>query len=423
MSEIYIDPSLVDPVLMRGMTQRRMGRRGILKAAGLGVAASGLAACSVKGKATVKPSAAPNNAAVAKFWADKKSTGHVNFANWPLYMDPKHPELKKFTAQTGITVKYSEVINDVSSFFAKVQPQLAAKQSIGYDLMVLTNGIEFAEMIQLGYYAPLDHSKMPNFTKNVGAKYTKEAFDPGNNYSVPWASGITGIGYNPKYVTTAPTSLQDLQNPAYKGKVGMFSDTEEIGVFAMLAVGATPETSTPADWQKAADWLKKQQSAGLVRKYYDQDYIAALGNGDIWLSMAWSGDIYQNNASGGAAQLKFTIPSEGGTLWTDNMTIPYTADNALDALKLIDFFYDPAIAASLAEYINYITPVPAAQQVMKTQAAGESGSDKTDLMELADSPLVFPSDTDLAKLHYYRTFRSPAEHDQYNAIFSPIVTS
>jgi spermidine/putrescine transport system substrate-binding protein len=397
-----------------------MGRRGVLKVAGAGAATLGLAACGVKGTATPHKSLAPD--AVAAFWAGKTSKGHVNFANWPLYMDAKKPELKKFTADTGVTVTYTEPINDLPGFYAKIEPQLTAHQSIGYDLMVITNGVQFRDLTDRGYLAPLDHSKLPNFTANAAAKYKQEAYDPGNLYSVPWASGITGIGYNPKYVTTAPTSLQDLRNPKYKGKVGMFSDTEEIGVFAMLAVGANPEKSTPDDWQKAADWLKAQQSAGMVRKYYDQDYIAALENGDIWLSMSWSGDIYQSNTSDGS-NLKFQIPSEGGTLWTDNMTIPYTADNPVDAIKLMDFFYDPAIAASLAEYITYITPVPSAQAVIQSDAQKATGDDKAALTELATSPLVFPSEADLTKLHYYRSFATEGERQQYESIFNPIVTS
>jgi spermidine/putrescine transport system substrate-binding protein len=406
--------------LLRGLMQRRIGRRGLLTAAGAGAATMGLAACGVKGTATPKASLAPD--AVSKFWTGKTGKGHVNFANWPLYMDPKHPELKKFTAETKITVTYTEPINDIPGFYAKIQPQLKAHKSIGYDIIVITNGVEFRDMINNGYFAPLDHSKMPNFNANGGARFKQEAFDPGNQYSMPWASGITGIGYNPKYVTTTPTSLQALVNPAYKGKVGMFSDTEEIGVFAMLAVGANPEKSTPADWQKAADWLKKQQNDGLVRKYYDQDYIAALENGDIWISQAWSGDIFQSNVSDGS-NLKFAIPSEGGTLWTDNMTIPYTANNPVDALKLMDFFYQPAIAASLAEYINYITPVPGAQAVIQQDADKASGSDKASLAQLATSSLVFPSEADLTRLHYYRTFANEGEHEQYESYFNPIVTS
>jgi spermidine/putrescine transport system substrate-binding protein len=408
----------IDPALLRGMTQRRMGRRGVLVAGGVSAAALGLAACGVKGQ----KKAPPKEDAVQKFWAGKTGKGHVDFANWPLYMDPKQPELKKFTQQTGITVTYKEVVQDMPTWFAKVQPQLAAHQSIGYDIMVITNGIEFKEYVDLGYFAPLDHSKMPNYTANAGEKYKNEAFDKGNVYSMPWASGITGIGYNPKYVKTPPTSIQDLFNPAYKGKVGMFSDTEEIGVFGMLATGSVPETSTEDDWRKAAAKLKEQRDAGIVRKYYDQDYIDALGKGDIWLTMAWSGDIFQKNVSDGT-NLQFVIPSEGGTLWTDNMTIPITANNPVDALRLMDFFYDPAIAGSLAEYINYITPVPKAQDAIKADAAAASGDDKSFLTDLATSPLVFPTDADYARLHYYRTFASSAEQHDYNDIFDPIVTS
>jgi spermidine/putrescine transport system substrate-binding protein len=410
-----------DPALLRGLTQRRIGRRGLLSAATASAAALGLAACGVKGKAKGTASAAPD--AVAKYWAGKTSTGHVNFANWPLYMDPKKPELAQFTKDTGVTVTYKEVINDLASWFAKVQPQLSAGQSIGYDIMVITNGSQFKDFVQLGLFAPLDHSKLPNYAANAAPKYKEEAFDKGNVYSIPWQSGITGIAYNPKYVKTPPTSLNDLRNPAYKGKVGMFSDVEEIGNFGMMAVGVAPEQSTPDDWHKAANWLTQQRDAGIVRKYYDQDYAGALASGDIWITQAWSGDIYQQNLSNPGANLKFVIPSEGGTLWTDNMTIPITAENAFDAIKLMDFFYKPDIAGSLAEYINYITPVPAAKQKIEQDAAAATGEDKKALEDLATSPLVFPQDSDYAKLHYYRDFVSSAEQHEYNSIFDPIVTS
>jgi len=409
-----------DPAILRGLIGRRVNRRDMLKIAGVGAAGSALAACGVKGKATGSATQAPDQ--VAKFWAGKTAGNHIDFANWPLYMDPNHPELKQFTQQTGVTVTYKEVINDNQAWFAKIQPLLSANKSIGYDLMVMTNGVQFHECVELGFYAPLDHSKMPNFTANSGPKYKTEAFDKNNVYSVPWASGITGIGYNPKYVKTAPTGMQDLLNPAYKGKVGMMSDISEIGNFGMMATGTAPETSTPDQWKKAGDWLTSQRNSGVVRKYYDQDYITALANGDIWISMAWSGDIFQQNVSSGS-NLKFVIPSEGGTLWTDNMTIPITAANPVGAMNLINFFYDPKVAASLAEYINYITPVPAAQPIIASDAAAATGDDKATLQDVAQSPLVFPTADDYSKLHYYRSFANSSEQNEYNSIFNPIVTS
>ncbi len=332
-------------------------------------------------------------------------------------MDPSKPELAQFTKDTGITVTYQEVIEDMGPWFAKVQPQLSAGQSIGYDIMVITNGIQFKQFVQLGFLAPLDPAKLTNFKANVAKSYTTAAYDPGNVYSMPWASGITGIAYNADRITRPITKLADLWDPAFSGKVGMMADSQELGNFGMMKNGISPEQSTPADWQRAADDLKAQKP--LVRKYYGQEYIDALGSGEVWITQAWSGDIFQKNLEEGT-NLKFVVPEEGATLWTDNMTIPITAQNPVDAIMLMDYFYQVEVAATLAEYINYITPVPAAQQAIQQHAAEATGEDKEFYEALATSPLVFPTEADYAKLHYYRDFDESAEQQQYQGIFEPI---
>jgi spermidine/putrescine transport system substrate-binding protein len=407
-----------DPSLVRGLTQSRFGRRELLRAGGLGALGMALAACGVKGKGKPSASVAPD--AIAKFWGSKTKNGHVDFANWPLYMDPKHPELKKFTTETGITVNYQEVIQEMGPWFAKVQPQLSAGQSIGYDLMVITNSTQFGQFVDSGFLAPLDHSKMPNFAKYAAPKYKNEAYDKGNVYSVPWASGITGIAYDPKKIDVPPTKIADLWNTKYKGRVGMFSDPQELGNFGLMALGINPDTSTESDWAKAADHLKDQKDKGIVRKYYDQGYIEALAGGQVWMTQAWSGDIFQKNLSDGT-DFKFVIPQDGGTLWTDNMTIPITAKNPVDAIELLDFFYRPEIAGSLAEYINYVSPVPGAKQQIDKDAAAAKGDDKATLQAVATSDVVFPSDEIYKRLHYYVTFDSVAESQTFNKLFEPIV--
>ncbi|MGI5491844.1 polyamine ABC transporter substrate-binding protein [Microtetraspora malaysiensis] len=417
------NPSTPDPSFLRGLTQRRLGRRDAFRVAGFSAAGLALAACGVKGKGVAGPTtSAEAQSEVQKYWAGKVQNGHVNFANWPLYMDPDHPELKKFTKQTGITVTYKEVIQETTSWFAKIQPQLAAGQSIDYDLMVVTNSIQLTQLIKLGYLVPLDHEKLPNFTKNVGERYKNEAFDPGNVFTVPYASGMTGIAYNPKYIDTPPTSYAALWDPKYKGKVGMMSDSQEIANFAMFALGIDPEKSTPADWEKAADKLRQQRDSGIVRKYYDQSYIDPLAKGDIWLCQAWSGDVFQKNLSDGT-DLKFVIPDEGATIWTDNFMIPKTAANPVDAITLIDFFYESTIAASMAKYINYVPPVPGAQEIIRADAAKATGEAKKTLEMIADSPLVFPSAEVYAKLRTYRTLADAAEQKKFESIFQPITTS
>ncbi|MCU7724358.1 spermidine/putrescine ABC transporter substrate-binding protein [Actinoplanes sp. KI2] len=408
--------SAPDAALLRGLTQRRLGRRDALRISGLSALGAALAACGVQGRATPGASAAPD--VVQKFWSGKAKTGHLDFANWPLYMDPSHPELKKFTKETGITVSYKEVIQEMGPWFAKVQPELSAGESIDFDLMVITNSVQFAQFRDSGFLAPLDHARLPNFAKNAGPAYAKEAFDPGNAYSVPWASGMTGIAYDETKTKRPITKIADLWDPAFKGKIGMFSDTQEIANFGLLKAGIKPGGSVSDDWDKAADELAKQKP--LVRKYYDQDYIDALSHGEVWLTQAWSGDIFQKNLSDGT-NFKFVIPEEGGTIWTDNMTIPVTAKAPVDAIKLIDFFYRTDIAASLAEYINYVCPVPAAQAQMRKDAAKKSGDDKQALLDVANSKLVFPPASSYAKLHYYVTFESVDDQKTFEKTFEAVV--
>ncbi|MBO3739211.1 polyamine ABC transporter substrate-binding protein [Actinoplanes flavus] len=410
-----------DPSLRRGLTQHRLGRRDALRIGGLSALGAALAACGVPGKAQPEASADPASA-LAAFWEGRERNGTVDFASWPLYMDPSKPELARFTEQTGITVNYEEVIQEMGPWFAKVQPQLSAREPIGYDLMVITNGIQFGRFRSAGFLAPLDHTRLPNFTANAAAKYTEESFDPANVFSVPWASGITGIAYDPDKVDGPITSLADLWNPRYKGRVGMMSDVTELANFGMLASGITPGRSTEADWRTAAAKLRQQKDAGIVRNYYEQDYLDALGKGEIWISQAWSGDIFQKNLSDGT-NLKFVIPDEGGTIWTDNLAIPVTAANPVDALMLIDFFYQVENAASLAGYINYVCPVPAAQQRMRADAAAKTGDDRAHLESVADSSLVFPSDADYGRLHYYTGFTTAEEQQTFAKIFDPIVLS
>jgi spermidine/putrescine transport system substrate-binding protein len=414
------EPRPSDAAFLRGLTSRRLSRRDALRVSGISAAALALAACGVKGQGSAATTPAAD--AVAKFWAGKTKNGKLDFASWPLYMDPKKPELAAFTKETGITVNYQEVIQEMGPWFAKVQPQLAANQPIGFDLMLITNGIQFKQFVQSKFLAPLDHSKLTNFAAHAGAAYRKTTYDPGNIYSVPWASGMTGIAYDPAKVKEPITKLADLWNPAYKGKVGMFSDTQELANFGLLATGVDPAKSTKADWQKAADKLKEQKAAGIVRKYYDQSYVDALGSGEVWITQAWSGDILQKNASDGA-NFKFVIPEEGGTIWTDNFAIPVTAANPVDAIMAIDFFYRPEIAATLAEFIGYVTPVPDAQALIQKHADADTTDQKARLERIAKSPLVFPDAATYAKLHYYVDFPDAATQQQFQSIFEPLVLS
>jgi spermidine/putrescine transport system substrate-binding protein len=407
------------------LTNPRLGRRDLLRYAGLGAGAAALAACGVGGKAAPQATGTALSDQIDAFWADKKKTGSVNWAHWPYYIDKDgkggHPTIDQFTAATGIKVHFTEPIQDTGSFFAKVQPSLSAGQYSGYDVATITNGTDFDKFKQLGLLVPLDHARLPNFNKYAAPAYKRSAYDPGNVYSIPWQSGITGIGYNKTKVPKPLTSFFDLFDPALKGKVGMFADNQDLPNAALVAMFGDPSKTGEAQWRQAATKLTQQRKSGVVRKYYEQEYINALSDGDIWASQAWSGDIFQAVA-GGAKDLVFAIPSEGGVLWTDNFVLFKQIKHPVDAMMLMDWYYRPQIAAEAAESINYITPVPAAKDVILQDAANATGADKTALEQLAKSPLVFPSPEDYSKLYRYRDLTN-AEAETWNGIFEPIYQS
>jgi spermidine/putrescine transport system substrate-binding protein len=408
------------PDLVRGFIQSRISRRQLLRAAGLGAAALGAGAL-ISAPGISAAAARPSKRSSVGFWAGKKKTDVVNWANWPLYIDVSaknqsdHPSIDLLEKHYGIKVNYCEVIQDEGPFFAKVGPSLRAHQYTGYDVAVITNGIYFTDYVELGWFIPLDHSYLPNFNKYAASKYKHEGFDPGNVYSVPWQSGFTGIGYNPKYVGDV-TSYWDLWNPKYKGHIGMFGNNDDLPNSVLVAMYGDPAKTGPSQWRKAADKLNEQKP--LVRQYYTQNYIQDLKNGDLWISQAWSGDIFQANASGGSS-LKFVIPKEGGVIWTDNLTLLKYAQNPVSAMLLMDWYYRPEIAAMVAEGVNYITPVPDARQWVQRDAAQAHGAKKSSLEYIAHSPLVFPTAAEYRETYNYRVLTNE-ELSVWNSIFQPV---
>ncbi|ABK53055.1 Twin-arginine translocation pathway signal [Acidothermus cellulolyticus 11B] len=403
---------------------RSVARRDFLRLLGIGSGAALLSACGVKGAAKPAASGSALATEIQDYWKGKKKTGLVNWAQWPLYIDVNsqnkndHPSVDAFTKATGIKVNYYEVIQDDPSFLAKILPVLQAGQYTGYDVATITNGTSLDRLMQLGYLIPLDHSYLQNFAKYVDPKYRKTSYDPGNVYTVPWQSGFTGIAYDTTKVPKPITSFFDLWDERLKGKVGMFADNEDLPNAVLVAMFGDPQKTGPNEWRQAAAKLKEQRDKGIVRQYYEQDYIKALSNGDIWASQAWSGDVFQALASG-ASNLKFVIPKEGGVIWTDNLVLLKYAQHPVDALMLMDWYYQPKIAAMVAEYVNYITPVPAARDVILADAKQATGDDQKSLLDVANSPLVFPTEQDYQKVYNYRTLTED-ELTVWNSIFEPI---
>src|SRR2546425_8189679 len=259
-----------------------MPRRRALGLGGVALAPL-MAACSKTGTSA----GSPGSSGAPEFdWSSLKQSGSMTWANWPLYIDTKKvngkatiPTLDAFRQQTGIDVSYREVIPDYASFFSRIEPVLSGDQATGFDLMTMGYPRWLPLMMQLGYLIPLDQTGLQNFYQYAGDAYQHRSYDVGNRYSVPYESGITGIGYDPALTGREITSVMDLFDPAFKGRVGMFGDTEDLPNLTLLGIGVDPAKSTPSEWNKAADLLMKQRDAGIVRKYYDTSYSNDLRSG------------------------------------------------------------------------------------------------------------------------------------------------
>jgi spermidine/putrescine transport system substrate-binding protein len=425
----------MESAFLRGMTQRRMSRRSLMKYAGVGVGglslASILAACGGDGGGGTTTDGA------AIDWNAAPPVDVIEFANWPQYIDVAHnsegkvyhPSLDQFAKDTGIDVTYSgQAIQDNASFFGKLQPQLQAGQETGWDIIVITNGREFTALTANEWVIPIGDAPRPNFDKNAATWAKDPAYDPGNKFSMPWQSGITGIGYNKDLTPGTPTTMDDLANPAIVGEKSVGMLKADMPDFVMLNLGIDPQTSGPEEWKEAANWLLMQRESGTIRQYYDQGYLDDLTAGNLAATMAWSGDVLYWNTWGGADNLVFVGPSTDGLksalLWIDNMMIPQGAKNPQGAMQLMDYVYKPEIAQLITEWVLYMSPVPAVQELIAQHAKEEKDpTTATALEATADNPLLWPDEELLSMVSFGRQLETDDERKEWDDIFLPISES
>jgi spermidine/putrescine transport system substrate-binding protein len=312
------------------------------------------------------------------------------FSNWPLYMDydkktHSHPSLDLFTKKYGVKVKYIEDINQNESFFGKIQAQLRRGQSIGRDIIVMTDNSRFpALLVKEHWVEKLDKSVLPNI-KNLLPTLAHPAWDPNRDYSLPWQSGMTGIGYNAKYTKPITSVDQLLTDKKLKGKVTLLDSIGDTLPVVVLANGDNPTKIDDAAFNRALKKIEKAKKSGQIRKFTGNDYISLFPTGDVWAGLVWSGDMPQIRDT--TPKAAWNLPNSGGVIWTDNMLIPKGGD-AYTASVYMNFYYQPKIAALVEEAIFYVCPVNGAgKEIKKIDPAA------------AKSTLIFPTKQMLSQLH------------------------
>jgi spermidine/putrescine transport system substrate-binding protein len=386
---------LRDPVTRRRILQR--GAAGALSVSALAY----LAACG-----TDEPSGGGDSSQEAKAIPKGKIADSLYFANWPAYIDEKRTALKSFQDKYGTAIKYVEEVNDNDQFFGKVRQQYDQGTSGGRDLHVVTDWMA-ARMIDLGYVQKFDKSSMPNANANLIDRLKSPPFDTKREFSMPWQSGMTGIIYRKDKVKRPPKSVEDLFDPAYKGKVTMLTEMRDTVGLVTLWQGGDPEKASVDEFLKAIDTVQKQVDSGQVRGFTGNEYLKDIPKGDSWVIFGWSGDAVQLKADN--PNVEFVLPESGGMLWTDNMQIPVGAPHAFTAEKFIDYVYEPEVQAPIEAYINYICPVNGTKEVLAKKDPS-----------LAENPLIFPDKATFDNVSIFRGLK-PDEETQLNDAFQKVI--
>lgn len=398
-----------DPVVRQAIAVARsqererramLSRRAVLGGLGLGAGALALAACA--------PVSRPAPTAAADLSA---SDPRLVWDSWPAYLDEDddgaYPTLVAFEEESGISVTYNVAVDDNNSYYGKVKDQLALGQYIGADAVCLTDWM-VARLVRRGFVQELDHGNIPNLA-NLTPSLANPDFDPGRRFSLPWQAGFAGICWNKEKLPGGLSSVEDLWDPELRGRVGVLSEMRDTIGLIMLAQGTDIAGRWGEDdFMNAIDVFRKQVDDGQIRNIKGNAYLNDLQNEDTLAAFCWSGDITLINAEAGD-KWEFALPDSGGTLWNDTFVVPMGSQRKANAEALMNHYYEPEVAAEVAAWVNYITPVDGAKDAMESIDP-----------ELAENQLIFPDEETLAQAHVFRSLTAAEEKD-YQAEFQKVL--
>lgn len=281
-----------------------------------------------------------------------KNSNVLYVYNWGDYIDPEL--LTKFKEETGIDVKYD--VYDTN----EIMYQKLNSGNVSYDI-VIPSDYMIEKMKNEDMLAKIDYSNIPNY-KYIGEQFKKLAYDPTDEYSVPYMWGTVGIIYNTKRVSDPVDSWNILWNPKYKDQVIMPDSVRDAMAVAEKKLGYSLNTENLDQIEDAKKELMTQKKDGLILAYMVDQVKDAMVGGEASLAVAWSGDavtMIERNPD-----LAYAIPKEGSNKWFDAIAIPKNAKHKENAEKFINFLCDPENAEQNVEYIGYSTPNTAAYELL-----------------------------------------------------------
>jgi spermidine/putrescine transport system substrate-binding protein len=395
-------PESLEGSLERFFSERRVSRRRFIgRSASMGALAAGMAgalsACGIAGTAARNLEQLQADAARTRH--PRVAIGDWTFSNWPLYVDKT--VIRAFDRRYGGHCKYVEEINDNNEFYGKVRQQLANGVPIGRDIVTLTDYMA-SRWVRFGYVTPIDRRNVPNARRLV-PNLQSVGYDPRRQFTLPWQSGAIGIGYDIKQTGRELRSVRDLFDPAFKGRVTMLSEPYDSAGTVLLGEGIDASRATLDQQLAAIERIGKANDAGQFRRFTGNDYTTDLTKGNVAVALAYSGDLVQLQSDN--PNLRFSYPEEGAMLFTDNMMMPAKVEHPYAAETMMNYVYEPEVAARICAWVNYLSPVEGIRELLEQSDPG-----------IARNELIFPPDEVRRRLHSYPTFSTRQEQAMYEAM-------
>ena len=360
------DPDRVSLAFVWDTKSPHFSRRTFMRTMAFASAAGFAAACgssSTKtgGGSTTTPTTAKAEAKV------------LNFYNWTDYIADN--TIPNFQKKTGINVTYHNYSSN-DELFAKL-----TAGSTGYDIIVPTDAT-LVKMKHGNLLEPLDLSKIPNVA-NLDPRFRNAAYDPGNQYSIPWQWGTTGIGFDKTKVGGAVTDWDAFQLPAVKGKSSFLDEARDAFAMALFALKRDPNSIDDTDLDDAKSYLidLKKKIKSITSDYQDP-----LKSGELLLAQAYSGDVFTLQADN--KNVEYVIPTSGAFSWVDSMAIPKGAKHPGNAEEFMNYILEPKVGAALTNFVNYGSPNKAAEPFINK--------------DILDNPLIYPPADVMAKLPFQK---------------------
>ncbi|NLA66498.1 MAG: extracellular solute-binding protein, partial [Leucobacter sp.] len=367
-------PMPEDPIVRNIVSlirQQQFNRRQLLRGAavaGAGLGTLGLASCAGGGGG---------------------SADGIVWGNWTYYLDfdeatATNPTLDAFIEEAGFNVQYVEDIDDNNTFYGKIKDSLQLGQFTGYDTITMTDWMN-ARLIDDGQVQEFDYTNLPNVTANLlESEWDALPEDPGRKFSIPWQLPTTGWAWNKEALPGGLRTLDDLLKPELKGKVQVLSEMRDTIGLILSGQGVDPAGDWgDAEFDNAMAWLQDALDSGQINNVKGNDYTIDLETDTMLAGFVWYGDVVMMNTDLGDLW-GVEIPEFGGMVARDSFTIPNgtSAENKAMVEELINYYYEPEIAAEVAAYVAYVTPVQGAQEAMADIDPSQ-----------VNNPAIFPSES------------------------------